>query len=86
VFEASEGEAHAITLDGAATFVSLPKLSETLERVPAGTNVRIDASRLDAVDHTTSEMLRDWLTRRRATGATVEVTGGRGRMATLAES
>jgi MFS superfamily sulfate permease-like transporter len=86
VFEASEGEAHAITLDGAATFVSLPKLSETLERVPAGTNVRIDASRLDAVDHTTSEMLRDWLTRRRATGATVEVTGGRGRMATLAEA
>ena len=86
VFEASEGDAHAITLDGAATFVTLPKLSETLERVPAGTDVRIDASRLDAVDHTSAEMLRDWLTRRRASGARVEVTGGRGRMATLAEA
>ncbi|NJR77773.1 SulP family inorganic anion transporter [Sphingomonas corticis] len=84
VFEASEDGAHAITLDGAATFVSLPRLAETLDRVPHGTNVRIDASRLDAVDHTSAEMLRDWFTRRRASGASVEVTGGRGKFATLA--
>jgi MFS superfamily sulfate permease-like transporter len=85
VFEASDGESHAITLDGTATFVTLPKLSETLDRVPAGTNVRIDATRLDAVDHTSAEMLRDWFQRRRAAGTTVEITGARGRIATLAE-
>ncbi|MEH3045845.1 SulP family inorganic anion transporter [Sphingomonas adhaesiva] len=84
VFEASEGDAHAITLDGTATFVTLPKLSETLDRVPAGTHVRIDASRLDAVDHTSAEMLRDWFQRRRAAGTRVEITGARGRIATLA--
>ncbi|MEH3100218.1 SulP family inorganic anion transporter [Sphingomonas adhaesiva] len=84
VFEASEGDAHAITLDGTATFVTLPKLSETLDRVPAGTHVRIDASRLDAVDHTSAEMLRDWFQRRRASGTRVEITGARGRIATLA--
>ncbi|TCP35506.1 SulP family inorganic anion transporter [Sphingomonas sp. BK235] len=85
VFEASDGDSHAITLDGTATFVTLPKLSETLDRVPAGTDVRIDASRLDAVDHTSAEMLRDWFQRRRATGAKVEITGARGRIATLAD-
>ena len=85
VFEASEGDAHAITLDGTATFVTLPKLSETLDRVPAGTDVRIDATKLDAVDHTSAEMLRDWFQRRRAAGAKVEITGARGRIATLGE-
>ncbi len=84
VFEAREGDAHAITLDGTATFVTLPRLSETLDRVPAGTHVRIDASRLDAVDHTSAEMLRDWFQRRRASGVRVEITGARGRIATLA--
>lgn len=85
VFEATENGAHAITLDGAATFVSLPKLAETLDRVPTGTPVRIDASRLDAVDHTSAEMLRDWFQRRRAGGNDTELTGGRGRIATLNE-
>ena len=85
VFEASEGDAHSITLDGTATFVTLPKLSDTLDRVPHGTPVRIDASRLDAVDHTSAEMLRDWFQRRRASGTRVEITGARGRIATLAE-
>jgi MFS superfamily sulfate permease-like transporter len=85
VFEATEGDAHAITLDGTATFVTLPKLSDTLDRVPAGSHVTLDVTKLDAVDHTSAEMLRDWFQRRRATGSTVEVTGGRGRIATLSE-
>jgi MFS superfamily sulfate permease-like transporter len=83
VYEGREADTHAITLDGTATFVTLPKLSETLDRVPAGTPVRIDASRLDAVDHTSAEMLRDWFQRRRASGHPVEITGARGRIATL---
>ena len=43
VFEQQEGESHAISLDGAATFVTLPKLSATLDRVPAGAPVGIAA-------------------------------------------
>lgn len=83
VYEGKEEDTHAITLDGTATFVTLPKLSETLDRVPAGTPVRIDATKLDAVDHTSAEMLRDWLSRRRAAGHPVTITGARGRIATL---
>ena len=85
VFEAQEGDAHAITLDGTATFVTLPRLADTLDRVPPGTDVKLDVSRLDAVDHTSAEMLRDWFQRRRAAGNRVELAGGRGRIATLGE-
>ncbi len=84
VFEAREGDAHAISLDGAATFVTLPKLSATLDRVPNGAQVRLDVSKLDAVDHTTAELLRDWFQRRKAAGNPVELRGQRGRIATLA--
>ncbi|WP_081668639.1 SulP family inorganic anion transporter [Sphingomonas phyllosphaerae] len=83
VYEGQEADTHAITLDGTATFVTLPKLSETLDRVPTDTPVRIDATRLNAVDHTSAEMLRDWFQRRRASGQSVQVTGARGRIATL---
>jgi len=85
VEEQPEGETHRIALDGTATFVTLPKLSATLDRVPAGKPVRLDVTRLAAVDHTTAELLRDWLQRRRASGTPVELLGGdSGRLATLA--
>ncbi len=84
VFEAKEGESHAIALDGAATFVTLPKLSASLDRVPANAPVRFDVSKLDAVDHTTAELLRDWFQRRKAAGTPVELQGGSGKFATLA--
>jgi len=80
VYQAEEGEGHAISLRGAATMVSLPKLLDTLEQVPAGTPVRIDVSELSGVDHSSAEMLRDWLSRRRAAGAPVEVTGDDGKL------
>jgi MFS superfamily sulfate permease-like transporter len=81
--EERDGEAHAIALDGAATFVTLPKLSAMLDRVPTGASVRLDVSKLDAVDHTTAELLRDWFQRRKAAGNPVELKGQRGRIATL---
>ena len=84
VSEQRDGDAHAIELDGAATFVTLPKLSATLDRVPSNAPVRLDVSKLDAVDHTTAELLRDWFQRRKAAGNPVELRGQRGRIATLA--
>ena len=75
VFEEGEGEAHRVSFAGAATFVSIPKLSDTLDRVPTGKSVTLDLTNVPAVDHSSAELLRDWLGRRRAAGDQVEVTG-----------
>ncbi|WP_271299599.1 SulP family inorganic anion transporter [Sphingomonas sp. CV7422] len=84
VSEGAQGGAHAINLSGSATFVSLPKLSDTLERAPAGTPVRLDVTGLSTVDHTCAELIKDWFQRRRAAGDTIEVFGARGKTAALA--
>lgn len=80
----SDADGEAIRLQGAATFVSLPRLSDALDRVPAGTPVTLDATGLTAVDHTTAELLRDWFTRRRAGGHAVTLTGASEKVAALA--
>ncbi|WP_231639163.1 SulP family inorganic anion transporter [Sphingomonas profundi] len=73
-----------ITLDGAATFVSLPRLNAALDAVPEGRPVRLDMVGVDAVDHTAAEMLGEWLNRKRAAGNTVDVAGAPGHLAKLA--
>ena len=70
-----EGEGRAISLEGSATMLTLPCLTSAVEEVPAGTRVRLDLSRLLAVDHTAAEMLRDWMARQRAGGAEVAMEG-----------
>jgi len=84
VHSADEAEHHAITLKGTATFVTLPKLSDALDAAPAATPVRLDVHGLKAIDHTSGEMLRDWLDRRKASGAPVEIAGATGKVAELA--
>lgn len=79
----SEG-GRTIALDGAATFVTLPKLTARLESVPRDAPVVLDFTRCSAVDHTCMELLRDWCTRRRAGGGSVALTGATGRAAALA--
>ncbi|WP_404333623.1 SulP family inorganic anion transporter [Sphingomonas sp. MMS12-HWE2-04] len=79
-----EGEKRMIALSGAATFVTLPKLSDTLNSVPGGAPVRLDLSKVSAFDHTCAELLKDWLQRRRAGGGHVELYGASGRIAALA--
>jgi MFS superfamily sulfate permease-like transporter len=78
-----EGEGRAIALDGAATFLTLPKLTGAIEGVPASAPVRLDLSRLAAIDHTVAESLRDWLGRRRAGGAPVEMVGASPKVAAV---
>ncbi len=75
---------HRIALAGSATFITLPKLSDRLESVPGGKSVLLDVSRLDAVDHSCAELLKDWLQRRRAGGSPVDVQGASGKTAVLA--
>jgi MFS superfamily sulfate permease-like transporter len=69
----------AIHLSGAATFVQLPKLSDSLNGVPAGKAVTIDCTNLAAIDHTCAELVRDWLVRRRAVGGSVDLIDHAGR-------
>lgn len=84
VDERENEEGRTITLDGAATFVALPKLSARLESVPRDAPVLLDFTRCSAVDHTCMELLRDWCARRRASGGQVELTGATGRALALA--
>jgi len=84
VNEHDEAEVRTITLVGAATFVTLPKLSAKLDAVPGGAPVRLDLTRCSAVDHTCAELLRDWSARRRASGSEVAFDGATGRLAALA--
>jgi MFS superfamily sulfate permease-like transporter len=74
-------DAHEIALTGAATFVSLPRLSAKLEETPAGHFVRLNLERLSHIDHTCAEMLREWVERRRRSGGTVELSGASERLA-----
>ena len=78
-----DADGDALSLDGAATFVTLPRLTSAIEAVPAGRPVRIDMSRLAAVDHTSAEMLRDWLQRRRAAGSPVSLFGASPKVAAM---
>lgn len=69
-----------IALDGAATFLTLPKLSSKLDAVPVGSNLRFNIERLSHIDHTCAEMLHEWVQRRRQSGTKVEFLGASGRM------
>ena len=69
-------ETGEIALAGTATFVSLPKLSEALDRAPPR-ELKLDLSGLSHIDHTSAELLDDWLRRRRDAGHHVELSGAR---------
>jgi MFS superfamily sulfate permease-like transporter len=59
--ETSDGGRNArLQLDGAATFLSLPKLAGELERVPAGATLHVDFEHLSYIDHACLELLMDW--------------------------
>ena len=81
--EESRGEAHEVALRGTATFLSLPKLSAKLESLPTAGLVILNVERLGHIDHTCAEMLREWVDRRRGSGAPVELFGATGRMRQL---
>jgi len=63
-----------IRLEGAATFLSVPRLSSAIERAPTTGPMRLDLSGLSTVDHSSAELLRDWLHRRRDSGSPVQVS------------
>jgi MFS superfamily sulfate permease-like transporter len=62
-----------LTLRGSATFLRLPRLASVLERVPAGSELSVDFSRLAYIDHACLELLKSWAQQHAATGGTVEI-------------
>lgn len=77
------GDAHEVSLNGTATFLSLPKLSAKLESLPTVGPIVLNVERLAHIDHTCAEMVREWVDRRRNAGGPVELFGATGRMQQL---
>lgn len=64
-----------LRLDGAATFVSVPRLNRALEGLPEGKPLTIELHGVPAIDHSCAELLRDWLQRQRGRGFDIELLG-----------
>ncbi len=62
-----------IDLDGKATFLSLPKLSASLDAAPETGPVTLNVTELRHVDHTCIELIRDWIQRKARAGSKVSV-------------
>jgi MFS superfamily sulfate permease-like transporter len=76
VHQRHEEEQSEIRLEGAATFVTLPKLLKALESIPGHCRkIRLDLRRVPAIDHSSAEMLAEWIRRRRSGGALVNLDG-----------
>lgn len=84
VHQQHDAELSHVALHGAATFVTLPKLTKTLEGMSQNRPLRLDIRGLAMIDHTSAEMLRDWLQRRRAAGMKINLTGESGKLRGLA--
>lgn len=72
---AETGNESEVRLQGAATFVALPKLSKVLEAIPGGRPVHLDMRGVPAIDHSMAEMIGEWVRRHRSGGAAVRVDG-----------
>lgn len=63
----------ALRLRGAATFVRLPQLIETLDRIPADKTVELQVDELTILDHACQEALLRWMQQHCLQGGAVKV-------------
>jgi MFS superfamily sulfate permease-like transporter len=74
--DVDQQDAHVeLRFQGRATFLNLPRLTRTLDELPNRSRVRLDIAGLSQVDHTSAEVLADWIQRRRKAGTQLELTG-----------
>ncbi|ONH61064.1 carbonic anhydrase [Frankia sp. CcI49] len=66
------GSPWRVVVEGALTFLSLPRLSRRLAEVPPGAPVRLDLA-VDYLDHGAHKMLDDWIAERHRAGTAVTV-------------
>ena len=57
-----------LKLEGAATFVRLPKLATKLEDVPPSAELHVDFEHLDYIDHACLDLLMNWAKQHESTG------------------
>ncbi|MFN4038035.1 MAG: SulP family inorganic anion transporter [Erythrobacter sp.] len=62
-----------VVMTGSATFFSIPKLSQTLESSPFGSEVHLHVEKLDYIDHACLEMLSSWEKLHQSTGGSLIV-------------
>lgn len=65
-----------LTLVGAATFLSLPKLADELEAVPTDTELHVDFSRVTYIDHASLDLLMKWEEQYKSQGGTLTIDWG----------
>jgi MFS superfamily sulfate permease-like transporter len=58
--EAPDAGRTVLYLEGAATFIRLPKLATTLEQVPPNTELHVHFERLTYIDHACLDLLMSW--------------------------
>lgn len=66
----------ALYLRGAATFLNLPRLAESLESVPPNTELHVHLEELDYVDHASLEMIMAWEVQHKQTGGSLVIDWG----------
>jgi MFS superfamily sulfate permease-like transporter len=62
-----------LRLHGAATFIRLPKLANTLERVPDNVELHVDFEHLDYIDHACLDLLMNWAKQHETNGGKLVV-------------
>nr|WP_295111037.1 SulP family inorganic anion transporter [uncultured Caulobacter sp.] len=62
-----------IRLEGAATFIQLPKIAKVLDDAPNKGRLRLNTCGLTSLDHTVAEALSDWLKGKARAGVNVEL-------------
>lgn len=65
-----------LRLQGAATFVSLPKLTGVLEGIPGNSELHICLERVDYVDHACLELFLDWEKQHLSSGGSLSIDWG----------
>ena len=70
-----DNQGDTVRLSGAATFLTLPRLTRALDEVPADRPVHLDLDDLHGLDHTSAELLGEWLGRRRRSGLSASISG-----------
>jgi MFS superfamily sulfate permease-like transporter len=69
-----DGDHWRVVVEGACTFLSLPRLTGVLASIPAGTAVTVEIL-ATYLDHAAHQAIEDWQRQHRATGGTVRITG-----------
>ncbi len=70
----SVGEEWYVRVEGAATFLALPRLTRVLASIPPRTSVTVNIS-VNYLDHAAHQAITDWERQHQATGGTVRILG-----------